>query len=62
MAVESIKKDGGYYFPDVDIHVVADTKKEAIALIEQYHGINVEKYAAEKQADGRASTETTEAK
>lgn len=36
------KKDGGYYFPTLDIHVVADNEKHAKQLLKEYYGIELE--------------------
>lgn len=40
------KKDGGYYFPELDIHVVAKNEAEAKELVKVGHGIDVDKTAA----------------
>ncbi len=43
MKLEAIKKDKGYHFPQLGIHMVAKTKEKAIKKIEKYHGVNIEK-------------------
>lgn len=44
-----VKKDGGYFFPELDIHVVANNEKEAKELVKEYHGIDVDEQVAFQQ-------------
>lgn len=48
------KKDGGYYFPAVDIHVVAKNEKAALKLIQETHGIDVEAVTKAQQEAEKA--------
>ena len=41
--IEAKKKDGGFYFPVVDIHVIAKNETEALKIIKQTHGVDVQK-------------------
>lgn len=36
------EQDGGYYFSDYDIHVVAKSLEEAKAKVLEGHGVNVD--------------------
>lgn len=34
------KKDGGFYFPDFDIHILASDEADAKVLIKEHHGFD----------------------
>lgn len=53
--VEVKKKDGGYYFPAVDIHVVANSETAALKLIRETHGIDVEAVTKAQQEAEKAN-------
>lgn len=40
--LEYEKKDGGYYFPQVDIHVKANTLEQAKEVIKTGHGLDLD--------------------
>lgn len=42
---QSEKKDGGYYFPQFDIHVVASTEKAAKEFIKKHYGFEPDEQA-----------------
>lgn len=41
------KKDGGYLFPELGIHVVAKSEEGAKKLVKEYHGIDPDEAATE---------------
>lgn len=46
------KQDGGYYFPELDIHVIAKTQQGAKAAVKNYYGFDPDERVAElKKAD-----------
>lgn len=45
------ERDGGYYFPQIDIHVIAKNETEAKKLVKKYHGIDVDKEVAQQAHD-----------
>lgn len=65
--LEVEKKDGGYYFPQFDIHAIAKTEAEAKEIIKVGHGIDVDariaelnKQPEETKDDGQPPTNDTE--
>lgn len=56
--VEIIKENGGYFFPQFDIHVLADSKVDAKAKVKEYYGIDVDSALKEmEKAKESADTE-----
>ena len=53
--IEVKKRDGGFYFPAVDIHVVAKNEKEALKLIKETHGLDVEAATVAQQEAKKAN-------
>jgi len=47
-SIEVKKRDSGYYFPAVDIHVVAKSEKAALKLIKETHGLDVAEVTAQQ--------------
>lgn len=47
------KKNGGYYFPELKIHVVARTEEGARRAVKVYHGIDPDQKAAELKKTGK---------
>lgn len=49
------ERDGGYYFPQLEIHVIASTQKEARELVKEYHGIDVDEAVTQMAAVAKAA-------
>lgn len=49
------ERDGGYYYPQLDIHVMASTQKEARELVKEYHGIDVDEVVTQMAAAAKAA-------
>lgn len=43
------EKDGGYYFPELEIHIIASTQKEARELVKEYHGFDPDEQVRAQQ-------------
>ncbi len=47
------KKDGGFYFPDFDIHILASDEADAKVLVKEHHGFDPDERTQEL-ADAQA--------
>lgn len=48
------EQDGGYFFPELDVHVVAKSEDAARKLVKKYYGFNPDEEVARIQSDQEA--------
>lgn len=53
------KQDGGYYFPELGIHVVAKSEDSAKTAVKQYHGIDADE-TVKKMIENQRAAEDNE--